>query len=160
MQSLDVSLKPDREPAFRAVRESDLPGILKLYAALHPGEASSHQDPGLRKVWQSMLADPRLHCFVLTEGNRLAATAVLDIVPNLTRGGRPFGVLQNVVTEPALQGRGLGKELVSQILDFAWEQNCYQVLVQTGRPEVVGFYERLGFTTAKIGLVAKPAGES
>jgi ribosomal protein S18 acetylase RimI-like enzyme len=81
---------------------------------------------------------------------------MLDIVPNLTRGVRPFAVLQNVVTHCDYRGQGIGQLLNSHALAFAWEHNCYQVLVQTGRPEVVGFYEKLGFRKDKIGMVAKP----
>jgi GNAT superfamily N-acetyltransferase len=127
-----------------------------LYDVLHPAESSSVEATVVQAVWQEILKDPRLHCFVLERSGAIVATAVLDIVPNLTRGCRPFGVLQNVVTDGSMQGTGLGKKLIGDVLAFAWEQNCYQVLVQTGRPDVVGFYEKLGFTSEKIGLVAKP----
>jgi len=46
------------------------------------------------------------------------------------------------------------------VLSFAWQQRCYKVMLLTGRPEVVGFYQQVGFQTeGKIGLIAKPPKE-
>jgi GNAT superfamily N-acetyltransferase len=155
MNSLTTDLR--RTPEFRAARPEDLQGLLELYGQLHESDGASASEERLQSVWRNILRDERLHCFVLAVGRDLRATCILDIVPNLTRGARPFAVLQNVVTHADDRGTGLGKRLVSETLNFAWKQGCYQVLVQTGRPEVVAFYEKVGFRSdSKIGLVAKP----
>ena len=103
-----------------------------------------------------MLADERLHVFVAEIDQRVVSTCTLDVIPNLTRGARPFAVLQNVVTHQDFRSQGIGAALNAHALEFAWSLNCYQVLVQTSRPEVIAFYERLGFRPDKTGLVAKP----
>lgn len=134
----------------------DLDTILQLNHHLHEDEPLLEVDSTTMEVWQKMIDDERLHCFIAEYNREPAATCMLDIVPNLTRGLRPFGVLQNVVTHSDYRGLGIGTRINAHALDFAWKKNCYQVLVQTGRPEVVAFYERLGFRRDKIGLVAKP----
>ncbi len=148
---------PKFESEFRVARLEDLGGLLSLYQQLHTKEEPVAIDSHTKQIWNEILEDPRLYCFVISQGPKLLASCVLDVVPNLTRGGRPFGVLQNVVTDSELRGRGLGSQLIGNTLKFAWDKNCYQVLVQTGRPETLSFYRKQGFRDdSKIGLVAKP----
>ena len=72
---------------------------------------------------------------------------MLVTAPNLLRGGRRHGVLENVVTHPELRGQGHGKAVVVAALEHAWAVNCHRVLMQSGRaaPRVHAFYEGLGF---------------
>ena len=140
----------------REVIVQDLTTILELNHHLHEGEPCLEVTSTIKKVWEQFINDTRLHCFLAEYKGKAVASCVLDIIPNLTRGVRSFGVLQNVVTHKEYRGLGIGSLLNSHALNFAWSKDCYQVLVQTGRPEVVAFYERLGFKRDKIGLVAKP----
>jgi GNAT superfamily N-acetyltransferase len=90
---------------------------------------------------------------------RLVASCILVVVPNLTRGGRPFGVIENVVTHREYRRRGIGSELLHHALDLAWEAGCYKVMLLSGmhRVESHAFYESVGFQKgAKIGFEARP----
>jgi len=146
----------EAEVTLRLVCEDDLSAILELNHHLHETEPLMQIDKQIESVWSEIINDQRLKCFVAELDNKVIASCILDIVPNLTRGIRPFGVLQNVVTHADYRGKGIGKKLSMFALEFAWSKNCYQVLVQTGRPEVTNFYLSLGFRQDKIGLVAKP----
>ena len=72
---------------------------------------------------------------------------MLISAPNLLRGGQQHGIIENVVTHPGCQGRGHGRAVISEALAEAWKQDCYQVLMQSGRadPRVHRFYEACGF---------------
>jgi GNAT superfamily N-acetyltransferase len=72
---------------------------------------------------------------------------MLITAPNLLRGGRQHGILENVATHPGHQGRGHGRAVVAAALAEAWKQDCHQVLMQSGRadPRVHRFYEACGF---------------
>ncbi|HTW69490.1 MAG TPA: GNAT family N-acetyltransferase, partial [Acetobacteraceae bacterium] len=72
---------------------------------------------------------------------------MLVMAPNLLRGGRRHGFLENVVTHPELRGQGHGSAVVLAALEHAWANDCHHVLMQSGRadPRVHAFYERLGF---------------
>jgi len=39
-------------------------------------------------------------------------TCTLIVVPNLSRGGRPYALIENVVTHPDQRGKGLGKAIL------------------------------------------------
>ena len=77
----------------------------------------------------------------------LVSSCTLAIVPNLTRGGRPYGVIENVVTHADFRRQGLGKRVLAHALDLAWQADCYKVHLATGskRESTLGFYEGAGF---------------
>ena len=133
-------------PVARLARLSDLPSLLSLFEV---SEVSAVARPRERaeSIWQETLAHPGVHVFVSGDRDRITATSMLIIAPNLLRSGRRHGFLENVVTHPELRGRGHGKAVAMAALEHAWAADCHHVLMQSGRadPRVHAFYERLGF---------------
>lgn len=81
------------------------------------------------------------------------------VIPNLTRGGRPYGLIENVVTHADFRKRGIGKALLAHTLAYAWSVHCYKVMLMTGRKDeaTLRFYEGAGFDRhSKQAFVAKP----
>ena len=133
-------------PTARLALTSDLSSLLALFAA---SEVSRIIGPRAQaeRVWQEILVQPGVHVFVSEEPTCVAATCMLITAPNLLRGGRRHGFLEKVVPHPDFQGRGHGRAVVAAALARAWEDDCYHVLMQSGRvdPRVHTFYEKLGF---------------
>jgi GNAT superfamily N-acetyltransferase len=127
----------------RLAVSSDLASLLALFAASEVSRTAEHAE----RVWQETLTLPNVQVFVSDEGDRVAATCMLVTAPNLLRGGRRHGFLENVVTHPDLRARGHGRAVVRAALAWAWESDCHHVLMQSGRadPGVHAFYEDLGF---------------
>ncbi|MGI4789526.1 MAG: GNAT family N-acetyltransferase [Janthinobacterium lividum] len=145
---------------IRTVRREDLPGLLNLYVHLNPDNASLPGNEHLQQVWQQILSDPKLHCFVAETNGTLTGTCLLVIVPNLTRSARPFGVIENVVIHRDYRRQGIGSQLMRHTLDGAWGGGCYKAMLLSGsrREEAHRFYEGLGFKRdSKVGFVAMPA---
>ena len=143
--------------AIRSIEKSDLKELLALYSLLNPEDPAVAHDARLTATWEEILEDPNIHYFAVEENLLLIAAVMLAIIPNLTRGARPFGVVQNVIVHPEHRGRGIGISLMRAVNEFAWERDCYQILLQTGRTETHGFYERAGYRSdLKTGFVAKP----
>ena len=134
------------ESIARPARASDLPSLLSLFDV---SEVSVVAQPRERAetIWREILEQRGVHVFVSDDHDRIAATCMLVTAPNLLRGGRRHGFLENVVTHPELRGRGHGKAVVQAALAYAWTTDCHHVLMQSGRadPRVHAFYERLGF---------------
>ncbi|WP_369641824.1 GNAT family N-acetyltransferase [Acidovorax sp. A79] len=81
------------------------------------------------------------------------------VIPNLTRACRPYGVIENVVTDLAHRGQDWGRAVLSHALSEAWRRNCYKVMLPTGRKDeaTLRFYGHVGFDRQdKQALVAKP----
>ena len=89
----------------------------------------------------------------------LVASCTLAIIPNLTRGARPYGLIENVVTHVAHRRKGIGTCLLRHALQIAWERNCYKVMLLTGSKSkgTLQFYEQAGFRKGvKTGFIAMP----
>ena len=81
-------------------------------------------------------------------GDQVVTTCMLIVVRNLARGGRPFGIIENVVTDSAHRRRGFGTLNLAAADDRAWSMNCYKIVLTTGstRPSTWEFYERAGLS--------------
>jgi len=88
--------------------------------------------------------------FVARENGKIIASCYLCIIPNLTRGGKPIGLIENVIVDKEYRRKGIGKNVMKNAVDCAKEQNCYKVLLQSGnnRTEAHEFYSALGFDGA------------
>jgi GNAT superfamily N-acetyltransferase len=130
----------------RLALEGDLVSILELFAC---AEVSAHVQPieRARAIWAETIACDATDVFVAVEGERVAATCMLITVPNLLRGGRRLGVLENVVSHPDFRRGGYGRAVVEAALQAAWDKDCFHVLMQSGRqdPAVHQFYKDRGF---------------
>jgi GNAT superfamily N-acetyltransferase len=141
----------------RRARIDDLKRLLELYMDLHSTDEPLPAQPVLDKVWSDILSNPWQHVFLVEQDGQLVSSCVLQVVPNLTRGARPYGLIENVVTRKDKRGQGFGSQVLKAALDLAWEQGCYKVMLLTGRkdPEVFRFYENAGFKAGvKTGFVA------
>ena len=90
----------------------------------------------------------------------MVATTYLNLIPNLTRGGAPYGVIENVVVDADRRGSGLGKQIMAATLQAAWAAGCYKVMLQTGsrRESTHAFYRSCGFSPdEKTAYVCHPA---
>jgi len=140
---------------IRRMGPDDLPGIRTLYRFLH------HDDPALpddraMAVYDEMLAMPGMTVFLLEDSGAPRASCVLNVIPNLTRGARPYGVIENVVTHPDHRCRGHDRAVLQHALDHAWDHGCYKVMLMTGQEELRPFYESCGFDgSAKHAMLAR-----
>jgi GNAT superfamily N-acetyltransferase len=146
-------------PNIRKIRADELPGLLSLYRHLHPTDPKLPASDEVQRLWQQIIRDPQLHYIVAEIDGQLVSTCALTLVPNLTRGARPYGLIENVVTDPAYRRRGIGKRVLQAALEIAWQQGCYKVMLLTGRKDegTLRFYQQAGFEAGlKTGFVAKP----
>lgn len=131
---------------IRRLETADLRALLDLYRQLHPtDEPLPHEIAEV--TWAHILSDAShiyLGAFV---HEWLAAACNAVVVPNLTRGGRPYAVIENVVTDARFRRRGIGSELMRALVQCCWERDCYKVMLMSaaGRDEAHRFYTSIGF---------------
>ncbi|MFF0343137.1 GNAT family N-acetyltransferase [Kribbella sp. NPDC004875] len=146
----------------RHVREAapdDLAAIRRLYAQLHPKDPQL-ADTAADEIFATILSTPGLQLHVLEDDGEVVATTYLNLIPNLTRGGAPYAVIENVVVDEGRRGSGLGKQLMAATLEAAWDAGCYKVMLMTGSqtPATHAFYRRCGFDPdEKQAYVQRPA---
>ena len=134
------------QPIIRPAVQGDLPGMLALYRHLHP------DDPRLdlaaaEPAWSALLLSGLTTVIVADAGGLLVSSCTLAIIPNLSRGARPYGVIENVVTHADHRQAGLGRAVLNVALDTAWQADCYKVVLATGSKQeaTLRFYEGAGF---------------
>ena len=145
--------------SIRLAEPEDLSGLLALYRELRP------QDPRLAAdeaaaLLRRVLSHEGVHLIVCEAERTLVSTCMLAVIPNLGSGGRPFGVLEHVVTLGAFRRRGFGRATLKFALDLAWAKGCCKVMLLSGaqRVEAHALYESVGFRgDVERGFVAKPA---
>lgn len=142
----------------RTAKPGDLPALLALYRQLNPDDPPL-EPAAAQAVFDGILASPHFELFVVELAGDVVGTCYLNIVPNLSRGLSPYAVLENVVVEQRLRGRGIGQVVVRHALGRAWQRGCYKVMLQTGsrKESTHEFYRKCGFSSGeKFAFVAKP----
>ena len=142
----------------RPAGHADLPCLLDLYVHLNPDDercapedASAALDHMLRYQGSVVL--------VGTVGDALVTTCTLVVIPNLTRGGKPYSLIENVVTHADYRGLGFGQTVLGAAVERAWEAGCYKVMLMTGskKPSTLAFYAAAGFAQSKTGFQVRRA---
>jgi GNAT superfamily N-acetyltransferase len=147
---------------IRELQPHDLPLLLDLYTHLH-----DHDDPPppaaiVEAVWAEAVANPRIKYFGGFSSGTLVSSCTLTVIPNLTRACRPYALIENVVTHAEHRRQGWGRAILARSLDEAWRQDCYKVMLLTGRKDeaTLRFYEQAGFNRHdKQAFIAKPPSE-
>ena len=99
------------------------------------------------QVFNEIINSKYLELIVAEDGGTLLGSCYLNVIPNITRGGRPYAVIENVVTDSAHRNRGIGKSLLDHAVELSWARNCYKIMLMSGRKEdtVHAFYKKCGF---------------
>ena len=81
------------------------------------------------------------------------ATYTIYVCQNLTRAGRPFAVVENVICAPSHRRQRIGTALMEHAKAYAQRKGCFKVMLLSGAKwEGNGsFYEACGFSGDKRG---------
>lgn len=145
---------------IRRIQAHELTRLLGLYEHLHGSDDPLPDTPFVQAVWSELLANPRYSIFGGYSGGHLVSSGTLTVIPNLTRGCRPYGVIENVVTHAGHRNKGYGKAILAHASSHAWSSGCYKIMLLTGRKDdaTFKFYESAEFDRhAKQAFIARPA---
>jgi len=138
---------------IREAQPGDLSALLQLYQQLQPNDAEMGDDLA-RDRFNEILAHPYMTVLLAIADHLPIATITLIIIPNLTRGGAPYGLIESVVTDAAHRQRGYAGALIRHGFSHAWEMDCYKVMLLSGskNPATLDFYRNCGFVQDKTGF--------
>ncbi|MEL7097994.1 MAG: GNAT family N-acetyltransferase [Pseudomonadota bacterium] len=124
------------------------------YADAHPVFEVLSDEVAGEAAFTTILAHPGTTIFGSFDGGTLAAVVTLHVLPNMTRGARPYALIENVASLPSLRGTGHGRDAMQAAINAAWVADCYKIMLLTGQDNGArGFYERLGFSAdQKFGM--------
>lgn len=132
----------------REINETELTQLLDLYLDLHEDTVPEMTDT-LASTWNTIITDPNHHILVNEIDGQLVSSCVCVIIPNLTRGIRPYAFVENVVTRVAFRGHGYATECLNRAREIAVQNNCYKMMLLTGskRESTLKFYENAGYNS-------------
>ncbi|WP_426122353.1 GNAT family N-acetyltransferase [Pararhizobium sp. PWRC1-1] len=145
---------------IRPAAQGDLPALLLLYRHLNADDPDIAPDIAADR-FAEITAHPGMTVLIGLSGEVLTASVTLVVVPNLTRGGTPYALIENVVTHAGYRKRGHARALMRHAFASAWQHGCYKVMLLTGSKDqaTLKFYEGCGFTQNKTGFqIRRPPG--
>ena len=138
---------------IRKATKADLAGLLELY--VHFGMQDAPCPPALAPaIFDDFERYTGSAIFVGFVDGVMVCSCALVVVPNLTRLGTPYALIENVVTHGDYRTRGFGTAILDVACEQAWEHQCYKVMLMTGsrEPKTLSFYESAGFAQSKVGF--------
>jgi GNAT superfamily N-acetyltransferase len=134
---------------IRRVLPSDFKDIAALFSELTNEPVAAEHEQFLK-----ILAFPGTQMFGAEVNGQIVAMATLHILPNLGGSRMAYGLVENVVTLAAFQKRGIGRDVLSALVQAAWDAGAYKIMLMTGTGRGArGFYEKCGFSgESKIGM--------
>jgi GNAT superfamily N-acetyltransferase len=129
----------------RQATEHDLTALATLYAELHPEDPALPHEQAVM-TWQEIVGQTGRTVLIALREEIAVGTVDCIVVPNLTRGGRSFMLVENVVVARAARRQGVAGRLFDALIDLARAAGCYkvQLLSRIDRAEAHLFYESRG----------------
>lgn len=115
----------------REIKENELNELLTLYLHLHE-ESVPELTEHLKHTWNTILQDTNHHIIVKEAEGKIVSSCVCVVIPNLTRGVRPYAFVENVVTHEAYRGKGYATECLNYAKELAEQAKCYKMMLLTG----------------------------
>lgn len=139
---------------IREINANDYDGLMELYLHLHETDMPDYETAA--KTWEHILADENYHIIVAEEDGKIVSSCTVVVVPNLTRGVRPYARVENVVTHAEYRGKGLATACLDRAREIASEAGCYNIALLTGAKDekTLKFYENAGYNRGeKTGFI-------
>jgi GNAT superfamily N-acetyltransferase len=140
----------------RPVYSEDLYALLRLYRQLVEDQTSAlPADPiEAASLLESITAQPGRQLLVAEAAHKVVGTADLLIVPNLTHGGAPWAMVENLVVDGESRGQGVGRAIVDELIRRCELAGCYkiQLLSHKRRVDAHEFYRSVGFEAVAEGF--------
>lgn len=135
----------------RLIKYDELRELLNLYRQLQPDDPSVYENKKLKDIWYSIYHDPNLYYIVVEVDGKLVSSCNISIIKNLTRDLRPYGLIENVITDLNYRKKGYATKALNTAVEIAKDNNCYKVMLLTSskKEETLKFYEQAGFIRGK-----------
>ncbi len=135
------------ELSFRKATQNDLPMLLELYTVFDHADAPTLGLVAAEKNFARIQACPNYTVYLAERAGEIVGTFTLLLMDNLAHQGKPAGVVENVVAQPAMQGQGIGAAMMKYAMQLCADAGCYKLVLSSNvnNERAHKFYESLGF---------------
>jgi len=142
--------------SVRRAVTGDADALEELYTQLAEDRAVARPARGddASELLASILGQKGRCLLVAVLERAVVGTADMVVAENLTYGGRPWAMVENVVVDKQHRGQGVGTALVREVIRRAIDARCCKVQLMSLKhgKEAHRFYRSLGFQTVAEGL--------
>jgi GNAT superfamily N-acetyltransferase len=145
--SAERSHRDTMDVEIRKATEADLPAILRLYAQPGIDDDQVLALDAASAIFQRMATYPRYHVYVALREDAIVGTFALLVMDNLAHVGAPSAVVEDVIVDEAIRGRGVGGAMMKFAMKVTAECGCYKLTLSSNlrRTDAHAFYRSLGF---------------
>lgn len=119
---------------IREARQEDISGLLLLYTQL--GDViMPDSEQRARATFERIAQNEAHHLLVAVCDGTVAASVTVTVIQSLTHAQRPYAVVEHVVTHSDFRRRGLASALLGRAREIAQENECYKLMLITGRKD-------------------------
>jgi GNAT superfamily N-acetyltransferase len=136
---------------IREVNTHDASDMAELLRQLSSSDEASVTEETVNAI-KAKIADmsqlEHMMVFGYELDGKIVGTCTLGRVEGLSKGCRPFAIIENVVVLDTIRSKGIGKQLVRHAMAQAEKWNCYKVILETGSKDEwkLRFYDSCGLT--------------
>lgn len=140
---------------LREASHEDLPAVLQLYEHLADVGEEVLSPESAKLMFDRITALPGHHIYVALDGEKLVGTLTLYLIDTLAHAGARIAVVEDVVVNPACQGKGYGQQMMARVIELAREAKCYKLMLSSAshRTDAHRFYEKLGFERHGVSFI-------
>jgi GNAT superfamily N-acetyltransferase len=132
---------------LRIADESDVASLLSLYKLLELAtEPAVMLDRAVAR-FRDLESNRHHRIYVAERGAVVVGTFSLIFIPGLSHDARDSCVVEDVVVAQAMQGAGIGKQMMRFAMAACVARHCYKLVLSSHvqREQAHRFYESLGF---------------
>lgn len=137
----------------REIRRDELDQLLEFYR-LHLYDVKDEPLAGqdvVDDIWNTIQESRNFAILGVFHNDILMASCSVTIVPNLTRGCRPYALIENIAAHRQHRREGYGSKVLSYATEYAGERGCYKAMFMTGHlnEKVEKFCRATGFDSGE-----------
>ena len=132
---------------IRPATKSDLSAVLQLYAQPDLDDGAMLPIADAERIFDRFASYPDYVLYVAELDSEVVGTFALLIMDNLGHLGAPSAIVEDVAVDPAHQGEGIGRAMMTHALSVCQSKGCYKVALSSNlkRERAHAFYDSLGF---------------
>jgi GNAT superfamily N-acetyltransferase len=132
---------------IRQAEETDLDEVLRLYAQPDFDNGQILPIEEARALYRRFFDYPDYKIYLAEIDGRVIGSFALLVMFNLGHCGAPSAIIEDIVVDPDMQGRGFGRDMMQAAMNMAREKKCYKLVLSSNarRTRAHSFYENLGF---------------
>ena len=132
---------------IREANPEDLKKIINLLYQLSPPsdedkEANLNE---LKQILDKITKDENYSLCVFDNNGEIFGCGLLLIQMNISHGGHPYGHIETIVVDVNHRKKGVGKKIVTYLIEKAREKKCYKVVLDC-KKDNIPFYGKCGLS--------------